>query len=154
MIHIHPQKQEAATPGTGETGPLSCHSRKRAFILTGIHTCANAKERRKIVRKAWTAHQSSGIKCRFFPGSEAPQEHHDFGCLFKCDDDSPIALDRATDLIHSQYDLTGDPVLKIRGESFLHDLKGIESHASHTGHAFNELATSRVKAIKPLVTHQ
>lgn len=42
-------------------------------------------------------------------------DHYDFEWLFKCDDDTYIALDRLGELVHREYDLIGDISLIERG---------------------------------------
>ena len=42
-------------------------------------------------------------------------EHYDFDWLFKCDDDTYLALDRLESLCDGRYDLVGDMSLADRG---------------------------------------
>ena len=47
-------------------------------------------------------------------------EHYDFDWLFKCDDDTWLALDRLESLCDGRYDLVGDMSLADRGLSLIH----------------------------------
>lgn len=42
-------------------------------------------------------------------------EYYDFDWLFKCDDNTYVALDRLAELADDQYDLIGDSSLKAKG---------------------------------------
>lgn len=119
--------------------------RKKVNILVGICSCAGAEERRKACRATWLSHPQEGIECKFFLGRRTPPnnepdvvalwvnddyhhlpakglafyqyalEHYDFNWLFKCDDDTYLALDRLESLCNDRYDLIGDMSLADRG---------------------------------------
>ena len=125
--------------------PTSPRSKKKVSILVGICTCANTEKKRETVRKTWMAQSVPGIECRFFLGRrETPEkeedvialwvnddydhlpekvlaffryalECYDFDWLFKCDDDTYVALDRLAALVDDRYDLIGDSSLKAKG---------------------------------------
>ena len=118
--------------------PPSSGNKNKVSILVGICTCANAEKKRELIRKTWMAQSVPGIECRFFLGrreavdreedaiplwvndddDHRPEkvlaffrhalEYYDFDWLFKCDDDTYVALDRLADLADDQYDLIGD----------------------------------------------
>lgn len=113
--------------------------KKKVNILVGICSCTSAAQRRKACRETWMSHPQEGIECRFFLGRREPLpnepdvvnlwvddgyshlpakglafykwalENYDFDWLFKCDDDTYLALDRLASLCDSRYDLIGDP---------------------------------------------
>lgn len=117
----------------------SASEKKKVSILVGICSCNNAHQRRVACRETWLSHPQPGIECRFFLGRSEPipaepdvvnlwvddgynylpakglafykwaLENYDFDWLFKCDDDTYIALDRLSSLCDSHYDLIGNP---------------------------------------------
>ena len=119
--------------------------RKKVNILVGICSCTGAANRRKACRETWLSHPQEGVVCRFFLGRRTPLpnepdvvalwveddyrhlpakglafyqyalEHYDFDWLFKCDDDTWLALDRLESLCDGRYDLVGDMSLADRG---------------------------------------
>ena len=125
--------------------PTSSGNKKKVSILVGICTCANAEKKRETIRKTWMAQSVAGIECRFFLGrrealereedaiplwvndddDHLPEkvlaffryalEYYDFDWLFKCDDNTYVALDRLAELADDQYDLIGDSSLKAKG---------------------------------------
>lgn len=118
--------------------------KKKVNILVGICSCNNAHHRRVACRETWLSHPQSGIECRFFLGRREPLpnepdvvnlwvddgyyhlpakglafykwalENYDFDWLFKCDDDTYLALDRLESLCDTRYDLIGDPCVDSR----------------------------------------
>lgn len=118
--------------------------KKKVNILVGICSCNNATQRRVACRETWLSHPQPGIECRFFLGRREPLpnepdvvnlwvddgyyhlpakglafykwalENYDFDWLFKCDDDTYLALDRLESLCDSRYDLIGDLSVEIR----------------------------------------
>ena len=118
--------------------------KKKVNILVGICSCNNAHQRRIACRETWLSHPQPGIECRFFLGRREPLsnepdvvnlwvddgyyhlpakglafykwalENYDFDWLFKCDDDTYLALDRLASLCDSRYDLIGDPCVDSR----------------------------------------
>ncbi len=118
--------------------------KKKVNILVGICSCNNAHHRRVACRETWLSHPQPGIECRFFLGRREPLpnepdvvnlwvddgyyhlpakglafykwalENYDFDWLFKCDDDTYLALDRLASLCDSRYDLIGDPCVDSR----------------------------------------
>lgn len=112
--------------------------KKKVRILVGICSCTSAAPRRAACRETWLSHPQPGIECRFFLGRREPLpnepdvvnlwvddgyshlpakglafykwalENYDFDWLFKCDDDTYLALDRLASLCDSRYDLIGD----------------------------------------------
>lgn len=120
-------------------------TRKKVKVLVGICSCNNAANRRKACRETWLSHPVPGIECRFFLGRRTPMadepdvtalwvddgyghlpakglafyqyalEHYDFDWLFKCDDDTYLALERLESLCDDRYDLVGDMSLANRG---------------------------------------
>lgn len=119
--------------------------RKKVNILVGICSCLSSGERRKAVRETWLSRQTPGIECLFFLGRRSPLpdepdvitlwvndsydylpekglafyryalEHYDFDWLFKCDDDTYVALNRLESLCDHRYGLIGDMSLETRG---------------------------------------
>ncbi len=119
--------------------------RQKVRVLVGICSCNSAAHRRKACRETWISHQVPGIECRFFLGRREPiahepdvvtlwvadtyshlpakglefykyaLEHYDFDWLYKCDDDTYLALGRLESLCDDRYDLIGDMSLKHRG---------------------------------------
>ncbi len=119
--------------------------KKKARILVGICSCTSAAQRRKACRETWMSHPQEGIECRFFLGRREPLpnepdvvnlwvddgyshlpakglafyqwalENYDFDWLFKCDDDTYLALDRLESLCDESDDLIGDMSLSQRG---------------------------------------
>lgn len=119
--------------------------RKRVKILVGICSCLSAGERRRAVRETWLSRPVPGIECLFFAGRRTPLpdepdvvtlwaddsygylpekglafyryalKHYDFDWLFKCDDDTYLALDRLESLCDDRYGLIGDMSLQSRG---------------------------------------
>lgn len=113
--------------------------KKKLSILVGICSCNGAPLRRAACRETWLSHPQPGIECRFFLGRREPLpqepdavnlwvddgyaslpakglafykwalDNYDFDWLFKCDDDTYIALDRLASLCDSRYDLIGNP---------------------------------------------
>ena len=118
--------------------------KKKVNILVGICSCNNAHHRRVACRETWLSHPQPGIECRFFLGRREPLpnepdvvnlwvddgyyhlpakglafykwalENYDFDWLFKCDDDTYLALDRLESLCDTRYDLIGDPCVDSR----------------------------------------
>lgn len=118
--------------------------KKKVGILVGICSCNSAGKRRDACRETWLSHPQPGIECRFFLGRRTPLknepdvvnlwvddgyyhlpakglafykwalENYDFDWLFKCDDDTYLALDRLAGLCDSCYDLIGDLSVEIR----------------------------------------
>lgn len=119
--------------------------KKKVSILVGICSCIGTPSRRCACRETWLSHPVPGIECKFFLGRRTPfadepdvvalwvnddynylpakglafyqyaLEHYDFDWLFKCDDDTYLALDRLESLCSDQYDLIGDMSLARRG---------------------------------------
>lgn len=119
--------------------------KKKVHILVGICSCTSAAPRRKACRETWLSRPQPGIDCRFFLGRREPLptepdvvnlwvddgyshlpakglafyqwalENYDFDWLFKCDDDTYLALDRLESLCDENYDLIGDMSLSQRG---------------------------------------
>lgn len=118
--------------------------KRKTSILVGICSAQGYEERRNTLRDTWLKHPQEGIECLFFLGGEVPAgeeedcislpapdtynelpqkileffkyalEHYDFDWLFKCDDDTYIALDRLKLLPNHKYSLIGDISLKNR----------------------------------------
>lgn len=114
-------------------------------IMVGICSCHKYPEKRQAVRETWLALPHENIECRFFVGEgeglpDEPDtvvlpasdeydflpekvraffihclETSDFEWLFKCDDDTYLALDRLHSLIIPGFDLIGDVLLAQRG---------------------------------------
>lgn len=113
-------------------------------ILVAICSCVTNVERRRAVRETWLACPVEGIECRFFIGGPARPEEPDvtaidvndsydmlpakvraffiealrtseFEWLFKCDDDTYVALDRLHELIDFQHELIGNEFIEERG---------------------------------------
>lgn len=120
-------------------------TKEKVKVLVGICSCNTAASRRKACRETWLSHPAPGIACKFFVGRREPikgeddvvalwvnddyahlpakglafyqyaLEHYDFDWLFKCDDDTYVALDRLESLCDDRYDLIGDMTLANRG---------------------------------------
>lgn len=116
---------------------------KPSGILVAICSCHGYSERRSAVRETWMSQNVEGITPLFFVGKGScaepdticveaddsyealPEkvvgffrwaiENHDFEWLFKCDDDTYLALDRLSSIIDPRYDLIGDPSVDNRG---------------------------------------
>lgn len=116
-------------------------TKEKVRVLVGICSCNTAANRRKACRETWLSHPAPGIECKFFLGRREPiegeddvvalwvnddyahlpakglafyqyaLEHYDFDWLFKCDDDTYVALDRLESLCDDRYDLIGDMTL-------------------------------------------
>lgn len=116
-----------------------------AKIMVGICSCHKYPEKRQAVRETWLSVPTENIECRFFvgagdalhdepdtvvlPASDSYEflpekvraffvhclETSDFEWLFKCDDDTYLALDRLHSLIVPGFDLVGDVLLAQRG---------------------------------------
>lgn len=129
----------------GHAAPATPSVKKKARILVGICSCTAATQRRKACRETWMRRPQEGIDCLFFLGRREPLaeepdvvalwvddsyshlpakgiafyqwalENYDFDWLFKCDDDTYLALDRLESLCHEDYDLIGDVSLAQRG---------------------------------------
>lgn len=114
-------------------------------ILVGICSCQKYPEKRQAVRETWLSNPVEGCDYRFFIGGETslPEEPDtvvlpvndsydalpgkvlaffahvleisDFEWLFKCDDDTYLALDRLHDLVPENEALVGDISLAKRG---------------------------------------
>lgn len=114
-------------------------------IFVGICSARHHKERRDAVRETWLSDAAPGIACCFFVGGkdsladehdvvtvDAPDgyedlpakviaffrhalENHDFEWLFKCDDDTYLALDRLADLAKGESELVGNEFVAERG---------------------------------------
>lgn len=125
-----------------QPGPVR---KEKVRVLVGICSCNTAASRRKACRETWLSHPAPGIECKFFLGRREPikgeddvvalwvnddyahlpakglafyqyaLEHYDFDWLFKCDDDTYVALDRLESLCDDRYDLIGDMTLANRG---------------------------------------
>ncbi len=123
----------------------AAEERRKVRILVGICSCNNAAHRREACRETWLSHPVPGIESRFFLGRREPiaeepdvvnlwvddgyahlpakglefykhaLEHYDFEWLFKCDDDTYLALDRLESLCDDNYDLIGDMSVAHRG---------------------------------------
>lgn len=124
--------------------PVKNSSSQKISILVGVCSSLKHPERRSVLRETWLQHPQPGIECRFFiGGQEHPQkendviildcpddyehlplkilaffryalENYDFEWLFKCDDDTYVALDRLLDLPDEKYSLIGDISLRDR----------------------------------------
>ena len=114
-------------------------------ILVGICSCRKYRSKRDAVRETWLTHPVEGIECRFFIGGCEPLpdepdtivvnaddsydflpqkviefcryalENFAFEWLFKCDDDTYVALDRLHDLVEMGGELVGNETLAHRG---------------------------------------
>ena len=115
------------------------------LILVGICSCRANRVKRDAVRETWLSSPVPGIECRFFVGGGAPladepdvmavaaaddYDHlpmkvraffaaalalSDFEWLFKCDDDTYVALDRLHTLIDGDHELIGNEMIESRG---------------------------------------
>lgn len=131
-------------PGHAAAAPPEAE-KIRCSVLVGICSCLTAGARRAACRETWLSHPQPGIECRFFLGRREPipaepdavtlwvaddydhlpakglafykwaLERFDFDWLFKCDDDTYLALDRLPGLCDSRYDLIGDMSVEHRG---------------------------------------
>lgn len=119
------------------------HMKKKTSILVGICSALGYEERRKAQRETWLQYPQEGVECLFFVGGgipvgeddcialdapdtyhELPQKilaffqyalkHYDFDWLFKCDDDTYVALDRLKKLPDGRFSLIGDISLEKR----------------------------------------
>lgn len=125
--------------------PPAVGEKFRCYILVGICSCLTADARRAACRETWLSCPQPGIECRFFLGRREPIPaepdvvplwvpddyehlpakglafyrwallHSDFDWLFKCDDDTYLALDRLPSLCDAQFDLIGDMSVEHRG---------------------------------------
>lgn len=142
--------------------------RKKVKVLVGICSCNTAANRRKACRETWLSHPAPGIECKFFLGRREPiegeddvvalwvnddyahlpakglafyqyaLEHYDFDWLFKCDDDTYVALDRLESLCDDRYDLIGDMTLAnlgfpSGGAGYLMNRTLVENIVAHGG---------------------
>lgn len=117
----------------------------RPRILVGICSCRKYPDKRQAVRDTWLSFPAEGVECQFFIGGEGrcegepdtvvvdaedsyealPQKviaffrkalsESDFDWLFKCDDDTYLALDRLHDLVGGDWELVGNEFLNERG---------------------------------------
>lgn len=143
-------------------------ARKKVKVLVGICSCNTAANRRKACRETWLSHPAPGIECKFFLGRREPieeeddvvalwvnddyahlpakgmafyqyaLEHYDFDWLFKCDDDTYVALDRLESLCDDRYDLIGDMTLAnlgfpSGGAGYLMNRTLVENIVAHGG---------------------
>lgn len=112
--------------------------KKKVKIIVGACSCVSAEKRRHAIRRTWMKNKQPDIETLFFVGrrdtlpdekdtlclwaddrydylpqkvlaffQHALQNYH-FEWLFKCDDDTYIALDRLAGLADEKYDLIGD----------------------------------------------
>lgn len=118
---------------------------EKPVILVGICSCRAYSEKRSAVRETWLTRPVSAIECRFFVGRGEPLdaepdtisvdaddsydflpqkviaffrhalENFEFDWLFKCDDDTYVALDRLHALTTMGGDLVGNETLANRG---------------------------------------
>ena len=114
-------------------------------ILVGICSCEKYPHKRQAVRETWMSRPVSGIDCQFFIGgtsksSEEPDtlvlpvddsyimlpakviaffahalETSNFDWLFKCDDDTYLALNRLHELVPTMGEIVGNQSLADRG---------------------------------------
>ncbi|HEY1121659.1 MAG TPA: hypothetical protein VGE67_08670 [Haloferula sp.] len=120
-------------------------SQAPAKILVGICSALCHSERRNAVRASWLSEPVAGIDCRFFIGGGESSDDEpdtvclpvddsyealpgkvlaffrdalatsDFDWLFKCDDDTYVALERLPQLIDGVHDLIGNEYIDSRG---------------------------------------
>lgn len=119
--------------------------KRRVKILVGICSTNSYVNRRSAQRETWLQNQTSEIECIFFLGGSVPSgeendcvslnvpddyqnlplkvlrffeyalNYYEFDWLFKCDDDTYVALDRLKNLPDDNYSLIGDMSLDKRG---------------------------------------
>jgi hypothetical protein len=120
-------------------------NRPSVEIIVGICSARSTRDRRDAVRETWLSYPQEGIECLFFVGGgetlagepdtvvlscpdgyeELPEkvlsffrhclDCYDFEWLFKCDDDTYLALDRLRDLLDLGAELVGNDHLDVRG---------------------------------------
>lgn len=133
-----------AHPSQGGHTDIAARS-GRVPIVVAICSCGKNRGRREAVRQTWLSKSAPGVKCLFFVGRGAevsgesdvlvvdaddsydylPQKvraafasilgSHDCDWIFKCDDDTYVALDRLQAIITADADLIGDISLDNRG---------------------------------------
>lgn len=143
-------------------------TKEKVRVLVGICSCNTAANRRKACRETWLSHPAPGIAYKFFLGRREPiegeddvvalwvnddyahlpakglafyqyaLEHYDFDWLFKCDDDTYVALDRLESLCDDRYDLIGDMTLAnlgfpSGGAGYLMNRTLVENIVAHGG---------------------
>lgn len=138
------QTAPLARPSPSEKTHLDAH-RERVAIVVAICSCGKNRNRREAVRQTWLSRPAAGVKCVFFVGRGAdvsgetdvlvvdaddsydylPQKvraafasilgSHDCDWIFKCDDDTYVALERLQAVTTVDADLIGDISLDNRG---------------------------------------
>lgn len=117
---------------------------RRYRIIVAVCSCRTRRAHRDYIRRTWAKKCVEGIECIFFVGigrdvvdddvlildakdgyPELPSKvhalfremisHYEFDYLFKCDDDTYVAMERLVNLIRPQADLVGDDCIRENG---------------------------------------
>lgn len=132
----------ANAPGFS-SAPSANESRPK--ILVGVCSCRTYGDKRQAIRETWLSNPIDDLECRFFVGNGDPLpeepdtvvlpaddgyaflpakvrsffahalETSDFDWLFKCDDDTYVALDRLHELLDDRHGIIGSEYLAQRG---------------------------------------